>query len=150
MSETTNKATAAPPPSARFVRVWTHVLNDFEDFPDAIAVVENGVLLVGPLGVKEAFPIKGYAPGAWLTFEHVGDYNTPRPAAPRLVDETQEITRLMDAAPPAPDDPPTPRRAPIVDSRRYGPPKAPGGWDAPAATPDPTTPRRRWSRHRPT
>jgi hypothetical protein len=66
-----------------YVAVWPHTLDQVEKFPDAIAqVLPNGVLLV--LRPDSRIPIKGYAPGAWLTFEHVGELYHARPVeAPR-------------------------------------------------------------------
>lgn len=59
------------------VLVWTHLLDNGPDkFNGAVArVLPNGTLLVTQPGSE--VPLKGYAPGAWLTFEHIGEqYHT--------------------------------------------------------------------------
>lgn len=78
--------TPAPTPPARYVTVWPHTLGDFEKFPDAVAtVLPNGTLLIHKFGAPASLPpIKGYAPGSWITFEHVGDYSPPAPPRPAL------------------------------------------------------------------
>lgn len=62
------------------------------DFPNAIAVARDGVLLIVPWNAPRSIPIQGYAPGMWLGFKHQGDYTTParrtRPAEePFAVDQ---------------------------------------------------------------
>lgn len=91
---------------ARYVAVWPHVLEEIEKFPNATAVVlANGTLIISPLD-EYGFPaanlptIKGYAPGAWATFEHVGDY-TPTPPPVKLPRGQRRYN----------EEPPTRRRA---------------------------------------
>lgn len=66
------------------VLVWTHLLdNGPEKFDHAVGkVLPNGTLLIMKPGSD--VPLKGYAPGAWLTFEHVGaQYHVkPQPIVP--------------------------------------------------------------------
>jgi len=51
--------------------VWTHGFPEPDKFDYAVAkVLPNGTLLVTLPGRN--VPLKGYAPGVWLTFEHVG------------------------------------------------------------------------------
>jgi hypothetical protein len=71
-----------PSPPTRQLRVWTHVLNEVEPFDDAVAIMSpNGALTVwrwGSDAKRGDVPIKGYAPGSWITYTHVGDgYRTP-------------------------------------------------------------------------
>ena len=81
---------AVPDLPERYAAVWPHTLDQVERFPDAVAqVLPNGTLLVMRPGSR--IPVKGYAPGAWLTFEHVGDYRAPeRPA--ETVPQRVELT----------------------------------------------------------
>lgn len=73
---------AAPAPElaplpARRVAVWPHTLGEFEHFDNAIAVMSaNGALVVWRWGEptrQGAVPLKMYAPGAWVTVEHLGE-----------------------------------------------------------------------------
>ena len=58
------------------VVVWTHGYPEPDKFDRAVAkVLPNGTLLV--TYPKSDIPLKGYAPGVWLTFEHVGDQYQP-------------------------------------------------------------------------
>lgn len=76
--ETETSGEWTPAPAERYVSVWPHTLGDYEKHPDAVAAVQpNGALIVTRWGQPGAPPIKGYAPGAWVTFEHVGDYTPP-------------------------------------------------------------------------
>lgn len=81
MTEQTEAPAWTPNPPTRQLRVWTHVLNQVEAFDDAVAVMsDNGALTVWAWGSdarRGAVPIKGYAPGSWLTFEHVGEGYRP-------------------------------------------------------------------------
>lgn len=86
---------------ARYVSVWAHTLNEFEKFSDATAhILPNGSLIVtalDPDGVPNRDPsqppLKGYAPGAWLTFEHVGDYPSPESRERERIRQWQESKR---------------------------------------------------------
>lgn len=71
-----------PAPAERYASVWPHTLGDHEHWKDAVAVLQaNGALVVTQWGTPGAVPLKIYAPGAWISVDHVGDYTTP-PAAP--------------------------------------------------------------------
>lgn len=64
-----------PPPAERYASVWPHTLGDYEKWPDAVAVIQaGGALVVTRWGLPASVPLKIYAPGAWVTVEHVGDY----------------------------------------------------------------------------
>ncbi|HEV2346430.1 MAG TPA: hypothetical protein VGS97_20190 [Actinocrinis sp.] len=68
-----------PAPAERYASVWPHTLGDHEHWKDAVAVLQaNGALVVTQWGAPGAVPLKIYAPGAWISVDHVGDY-TPHP-----------------------------------------------------------------------
>ena len=138
----------------RQVVVTTHILNDPDVFPDAMAQVQpNGVLLILPWDrTSRSVPIKGYAPGAWQTFEHQGDHQAPAaplasPAPPSeqaTKSYVDEILAMPVSGPPV--EPPMRRRAPQVD-RSDSRPKATVGSGPSDA--DITPPRHRsWGRRR--
>jgi len=61
------------------VVIWSHGFVEPDKFDHAVArILPNGSLLV--MRSDSPVPIKGYAPGVWLTFEHVGEqYHRVRP-----------------------------------------------------------------------
>ena len=60
------------------VVIWSPGFPEPDKFDDATAeILANGSLIVRRPG--SAIPLKGYAPGAWLTFEHVGEQYHPKP-----------------------------------------------------------------------
>ena len=68
-----------PAPAERYASVWPHTLGDHEHWNDAVAVLQaNGALVVTRWGAAGPVPLKIYAPGAWATVEHVGDYTPPK------------------------------------------------------------------------
>lgn len=69
-----------PAPAERYASVWPHTLGDHEHWKDAVAVLQaNGALVVTRWGAAGSVPLKIYAPGAWISVDHVGDYTTPAP-----------------------------------------------------------------------
>lgn len=136
----------------RKVVVWTHILNNVEEFVDAVAQVQpNGVLLIVRWNQGAQVPLKGYAPGTWLTFEHQGDYTTPalRLDQTPTPDDPPTKAYVDSAHAPNPvDDPPVRRRQPQSD-RSYERPKAEvGPGFSPAVDDEQVTPLRirSWSR----
>lgn len=70
--------------------VWPHTLEEPQKFPNAVAkVLPNGTLLVMPVGSD--CPIKGYAPGAWSTFEHVGEAYHRKPQTLRQATAAADV-----------------------------------------------------------
>lgn len=65
-----------PKPQVPHALVWQHGMIEPQRFDHAVAkVLPNGTLLVTPRSSE--VPLKGYAPGTWVTFEHIGDeYHT--------------------------------------------------------------------------
>lgn len=92
-----------PAPAERYASVWPHTLGDYEKWPDAVGVILDS----GALVVRRAFapastvPLKIYAPGAWATVEHVGDYTTPPTPQPPGIQDWARAKRHA-AADPAP------------------------------------------------
>lgn len=82
-----NDEQKVPPLPDRRVAVWPHTLGDFEHFDDAVAIIQaNGALLVWRWGFdpkRGDVPLKGYAPGAWVTYEHLGSGYKPNLFAPQ-------------------------------------------------------------------
>lgn len=61
-----------PKPQVPHALIWQHGMIEPQRFDFAVAkVLPNGTLLVTPRSSE--VPLKGYAPGTWVTFEHVGD-----------------------------------------------------------------------------
>jgi hypothetical protein len=74
--------------------VWSHTLSGPEKFSDASAkVLPNGTLLVFPAGSD--CPVRGYAPGTWTTFEHVGPryHLKPKPVMPQTGAVSRPLAR---------------------------------------------------------
>lgn len=91
-----------PPRPERYVAVWPHTLGEFEKFPDAVAkVLPNGALVVYSMATDRMrdTPLKAYAPGAWATVEHLGDYTYMPPPVPSeevAVERTGEMPKYRD------------------------------------------------------
>lgn len=87
------------PSETEHVLVWQHAMIEPHRFDRAVAqVLPNGTLLVTRPGSD--VPLKGYAPGVWVTFEHIGErYHTQPVRAdnrPHLVQDTQGSLHLID------------------------------------------------------
>jgi hypothetical protein len=104
----TEAPTWVPSPPARQLRVWTHVLSEIEVFDDAVAVMSgNGALMVWRYGADSQHgdvPVKGYAPGAWATFDHVGE-GYARPSFRELTGEKKRPTPAANESEPELADP---------------------------------------------
>lgn len=67
------------------VMVWQHAMIEPQRFDHAVAkVLPNGTLLITRPGSD--VPLKGYAPGVWVTFEHIGERYHVRPQQRREVE----------------------------------------------------------------
>lgn len=95
------------------VIVWQHAMIDPQRFDHAVAkVLPNGTLLVTPRGSD--VPLKGYAPGVWVTFEHVGPEYHAKPQMLRMLHDDR--LHMEDAARYAVDH--------LLDTDRRRPPAA--------------------------
>lgn len=82
-------AQPAPQPQVPHALIWQHGMIEPQRFDHAVAkVLPNGTLLVTPR--SSDVPLKGYAPGVWVTFEHIGDEYHQKPQ-PFLTPEQQQV-----------------------------------------------------------
>lgn len=78
-----------PKPEPEHVLVWQHAMIEPHRFDRAVAKVQpNGALLVTRPGSD--VPLKGYAPGVWVTFEHIGAGYHRKPQ-PYLTPEQRQV-----------------------------------------------------------
>lgn len=98
------------PRPVRLVSVWPHTLGEFERFPNSVAVVgTHGQLAVFPWDentgrAADRLPLKVYAAGAWVTFEHIGDFS-PKPQFPGRRPVQADPNPPTEEIPPVPADP---------------------------------------------
>lgn len=89
-SSTGEKLPVRPP----HVVIWTPGFPDPDKFDNAVAkVLPNGTLLIMRWGSD--CPLKGYATGAWLTFEHVGEEYHTKPQ--RVMPARGEVEQVRPA-----------------------------------------------------
>lgn len=93
--ESTPAPTTPPPPTvARYVQVCTTQSDSSPDrFANAIAIIHpSGALLIRQWDQPRSLPTRAYAPGAWYSFDHVGNFSlpTPRTARPQVTPAEQQ------------------------------------------------------------